>query len=162
MATMAAIDEFLSLKRIALVGVSRNEEDFSRVLFRELAGRGYDVVPVNPNAAEIEGRPCFSNVVSIEPHVQGVLVMTPANLSASVVKDCADANISRVWLHRGAGLGAVSPEAVALAKTHKMTVIDGECPFMFLKDTAWFHNFHRGWRKITGRYPLAAQALLSL
>ena len=43
---------FLGARRIAVVGVSRNEKDFSRYVLRELARRGHDVVPVNPALAE--------------------------------------------------------------------------------------------------------------
>lgn len=46
--TRTEINDFLSHRRIALVGVSRNPQDFSRAVFRELATRGYEVVPVNP------------------------------------------------------------------------------------------------------------------
>ena len=49
MALRARIDDFLSRKRLALVGVSRNPQDFTRSMFREFRRRGYDVVPVNPN-----------------------------------------------------------------------------------------------------------------
>ena len=56
--TRAEIDKFLSNHRIALVGVSRNPQDFSRAVFRELTARGYDVVPVNPlSLAEVSGIP---------------------------------------------------------------------------------------------------------
>ena len=44
MATLDEIRDFLSLKRIAVVGVSRNPKDFTRSLFREFVRRGYDVV----------------------------------------------------------------------------------------------------------------------
>ena len=56
------IQEFLGQKRLAIVGVSRKKQDFSRVLFREFQKRGYDVVAVNPSAQEIDGLPCFASV----------------------------------------------------------------------------------------------------
>jgi hypothetical protein len=40
------IEDFLSQKRLAVVGVSRQPEDFTLGLFRESCRRGYDVVPV--------------------------------------------------------------------------------------------------------------------
>ncbi len=51
MTTRREIDGFLALKRVAMVGVSRDPRDFSRMLFREMKKRGYDMVPVNPGAA---------------------------------------------------------------------------------------------------------------
>jgi predicted CoA-binding protein len=49
-----AIDSFLKLKRIAFVGVSRKEADFSRALWKEFRERGYNLIPVNPNAGTID------------------------------------------------------------------------------------------------------------
>ena len=49
MASKQAIDSFLSCRRIAVVGVSRDPKDFSRAVFRAFVERGYDAVPVNPN-----------------------------------------------------------------------------------------------------------------
>jgi predicted CoA-binding protein len=41
MASKQAIDSFLSCRRIAIVGVSRNPKDFSRAVFRAFVERGY-------------------------------------------------------------------------------------------------------------------------
>ena len=60
---------FMGQKRLAIVGVSRNPQDFTRVLFREFLKQGYDVIPVNPNATEVEGRKCFARVGDINPGV---------------------------------------------------------------------------------------------
>ena len=53
------IAEFLAQKHIAMIGISRNPKDFSASLFRELERRGYDIVPVNPKASEVMGRPAL-------------------------------------------------------------------------------------------------------
>lgn len=55
--SMNDIHDFLVLRRIALVGVSRDPKDFSRVLFREMCDKGYDMVPVNP--ALTDGGKCW-------------------------------------------------------------------------------------------------------
>ena len=55
--TVDDVRDFLAQRRIALVGLSRNPKDFSHVVFREMSRRGYDMVPVNPAAGELEGRP---------------------------------------------------------------------------------------------------------
>lgn len=151
--TQADIDDFLAHHRIAMVGVSRDPKDFSRVILRELSGRGYDVVPVNPLAPELDGRPCFSRVQDITPPVDGALLMTSPKDTGQVVRDCAEAGIGRVWMHRGAGRGAVNPEAVAFCKGHDMRVVEGHCPFMFLPNTPFFHRAHGFFLKLTGRYP---------
>src|SRR5512140_2187758 len=71
------VQEFLSSRRIALVGFSRNPKDFSRMLDRELRGRGYDVVPVHPEGGERDGRTCFPRVGAVQPPVDAALLLVP-------------------------------------------------------------------------------------
>jgi predicted CoA-binding protein len=153
MTNRQTIDEFLSLRRLALVGVSRNPHDFSRVLFRELRRRNYDVVPVNPQLSSAEGVPCCAQIREVTPKVDGALLLTPAAASAGVVEECASCGVGHVWLHRSGGPGAVSAKAVELCHQHNIAVVDGECPFMFLPGTGWFHRLHGLWRKRFGTSP---------
>ena|SRR6266545_202990 len=149
------IDDFLSRRRLAMVGVSRNPKDFSRVLLRELRARGYDIAPVNPQATEVEGLPCFAHVQDITPPPEGALLMTAAAVTGGVVRDCAAAGVPRIWMYRAGGKGAVHPEAVDFCRAQGIDVIAGECPFMFLPGAAWPHRLHGVLRKITGTYPRA-------
>lgn len=153
MTTRELIDDFLGQKRVALVGVSRNPKDFSRTLYRELQQRGYEVVPVNPQTTELEGQPCFARLQDINPPVEGALLVTSPEVTDKIVHDCAEAGISRVWLHRGEGIGAVSQSAVDFCQAHHIKVVPGFCPFMFLPQTAFFHRAHGFVMKISGRYP---------
>ena len=153
MASKQAIESFLSCRRIAVLGVSRDPKDFSRSLFRAFVERGYDVVPVNPNGGEAEGRPCARSLAGVAPPVEGALLLTPPSATAQAVRDCAEAGVRRVWMHRGGGAGAVSPEAVALCRERGIEVVDGECPFMFLPGAGWVHGVHRFFRRLGGRLP---------
>lgn len=153
MTTRERIDDFLGQKRLAIVGVSREPRDFTRLLFSEFVRRGYDVVPVNPAAGEIEGRRCFARVQDIAPPVDGVMLLTPPKKTESVVLDCAAAGVTRVWMYRAAGKGAVSQAAVLFCKANGIHVVPGYCPHMFWRDTAFFHRFHATLLKITGAYP---------
>lgn len=162
-ASLEIIEDFLAQKRIALAGISRNSASDSRRLFEELRERGYDVVPVTPNAAELEGQRCFRRVQDIEPPVQGVLVMTSPEVAETVVNDCVEAGIRRIWLYRGAtGEGSVSERALAVCKERAIAVVAGQCPFMFLPGSAGVHRFHGFVRKIIGRYPKHARASSNL
>jgi predicted CoA-binding protein len=147
------IREFLAQPRLAVVGVSHQPKDFSRMLFRELRSRGYDAIPVNPAAQEVEGTHCYARVQEIQPPVENALLMTSPAVTKVVVQDCAAAGIKRVWMYGPGSRRAVSPEAVAYCEAHGISVIAGECPFMFLPRGAWYHRLH-GWvQKIQGTYP---------
>lgn len=125
METMERIREFLGQHRLAIVGVSQKPAETSRALFREFRERGYDAVPVNPAAQEIDGQRCFARVQEIQPPVAAVLLMTSPAVTESVVRDCAEAGIPRVWMFRGAGVGAVSAEAVSFCESKGISVIPG-------------------------------------
>ena len=154
MTTLAQIEKFLRHKRLAMVGVSRDPKHFSRGLFQELRRRQYDVVPVHPDASEIEGVACCRSVEEIAPPVEAALLMTAAGVTAGVVRQCHAAGIREVWLYRAVGAGSVSPEALEFCAANGMSVIAGECPFMFLPESAWFHRLHGFCRKALGAYPI--------
>lgn len=147
------ISAFLGHKRIAAVGVSRNPQDFTRLLVRELIRRGYDIVPVNPGSTEMEGRPSYSAVSEIQPPVEAALLLTSPAATEEVVRDCASSGVGLVWMYRGGGTGAVSQAAVDFCREHGMRVIAGECPYMFLPKAGFPHRVHGLLRKIAGSYP---------
>ena len=153
MVSRKTIDEFLSGKRIAMVGVSRNEKDFSRMLYRDLEKFGYEMIPVHAEAGEIEGKPCVRKLQEITPPVDGALLMTKPAVTDDVVKDCVQADVKRVWMYGAGGPGAVSKPAVEYCQANGIDVVPGECPYMFLQQAGWFHKFHGFLVKIAGKYP---------
>jgi uncharacterized protein len=156
MTTIRDVEDFLALKRIAMVGVSREPKDFSRNLFREMCLRGYDMVPVNRVATEIEGRESFQCLQAVRPAVGGALVMTPAFETIRVVRECVETGIDRVWIYRAGGAGALSAEAIALCREKEIRVVEGHCPFMFFQGTGFPHRVHGFFLKLSRRYPAAA------
>lgn len=150
--TLETVQAFLSVKRLAMIGLSRDPKHFSATLFSELIRRGYDVLPVNPRATDVLGHPCFVRVQDIQPPVEAALLMTSSDVTDSVVADCAKAGIRRIWLYSAGHGGASTPSAVAFCKARGIEVIAGECPFMFFPHNG-FHAIHGLVNKIIGRYP---------
>ncbi len=148
-----AIRSFLAQRRIAVIGVSRSPKGFGAVVFREFLKKGYDVVPVNPNAAEVEGVRCFARMQDIEPRPDAALVILPASAMEPAIKDCIEAGVKRVWLFGTSGPRRVEPRALEACRNNQVDVVPGYCPFMFLPDTAWFHRAHGWFAKLTGSYP---------
>jgi uncharacterized protein len=133
---------FLAARRIAVVGVSSNEKDFSRAVMRELLRRGHDVVPVHPAMEEVEGRTCWARLQDVSPPPDAALLMTPPAATEQVVRDCAEAGVGRVWMHRGGGPGAASEAAVAFCEAHGIAVVRDLCPFMALPGASFPHRLH--------------------
>lgn len=155
--SLETIEDFLAQKRIAMIGISHDSANFSSILFEEFCRRGYDMVPVNPNLPEAQGRHCFARVQDINPPVDAAILMTSPAVSEVVVRDCAEAGIQRVWMYRAFGEGSVSAKALEFCNRRGIRVVPGQCPFMFLPNAETGHRIH-GWiRKITGRYPIHAR-----
>ncbi len=153
MTRMEDVRDFLAQKRFAFAGVSSRPADFSRALFREFKTRGYEPVPVHPEAAEIEGGRCFTHLRDIQPPVDSVLLMTPPTVTNLLVRECVEAGIKRVWFYRAGGQGALTASALEICEANGIRTVPGECPFMFLDGTPWFHRFHGLVKKIVGAYP---------
>lgn len=153
-----AAAEFLTHQRIAVAGVSRDAQQPANLIYRRLRDAGHEVFAVNPGADEVEGDPCFHAVAELPAGIDGMVVVTPAAESASVVRACAVAGIPRVWLHRGLGPGSLTDEAVTAGEEAGLAVIPGGCPNMF-GDTS--DPAHRGMLRVlqaTGKVPRCADA----
>lgn len=153
----ARINDFLAGKRLAFVGLSTDLRDFSHAVLDGFLAHDYEVIPVHPGVSEIRGMQTFARVQDVPAKLYGAFVMTPPAASASVVRDCIEAGVPRVWLHRGAGQGSVSDEAVRLCEEAGISVVAGRCPLMFLDRPGFPHRLHRGLLKLVGRFPRRAE-----
>lgn len=151
--TIAAINHFLSAKRIAVIGPSRSRNDYSRLLFRELLKHGYDAKPVNPNAEELDGVKCFKNIKEIDPAPERALILLPEDKTEQAVLDCAAAGVRDIWLHRHIAGGVSDTRAIYRAEESGLNLITGFCMFMFLPRASWFHKLHRNVMKLFGLFP---------
>src|SRR6187549_3123771 len=97
------IKEFLDQKRIAVAGVSRNQNHHpvGNLIYRRLKNSGHDMFAVNPNMQNYEGDRCYSDIQSIPGGVDAVVIITRPEITEQIVKDCHEAGVRRVWIHEG-------------------------------------------------------------
>ena len=145
-----AVEEFLALGRIAVVGASDRKENFGRTVYTELKAHDHEVVAVHPTATTVDGDPAYPDLAAVPGQVDGVVVMVPAVESSEVVRACVDRGVRHVWLFRGAGTGAVSEEALGVCREHDIAVVAGACPLMFLEPVGLVHRIHRNFRHLNG------------
>lgn len=69
-----AINDFVSGKRIAIVGASRSGKKFGNSVATELKARGYQVFLVHPEVKEIGGERTYPNLAALAGQVDGVWV----------------------------------------------------------------------------------------
>jgi uncharacterized protein len=149
MTTRAAIDEFLGLKVLAVAGASRDTKKFGYAVYHELKNTGHTVYPVNPNAETIDGDRCYPNLAALPGVPDGLVIVTPAAQTEQLVRDAAQAGIRHIWLQQG----AESTAAVQFCQQNGLSVVVGECIFMYGANSAWFHKAH-GWvNTLIGKAP---------
>jgi len=142
-----AIEEFISKKRIAVVGVSRNPGKFGNSVLAELTTRGYEVYPVHPRAEEIGGVRCHPSLTALQGTVDAAVVCIPRAAVESVLREAAAIGLKNVWIQQG----AESPAAVALGQALGLSVVAGKCILMYAPPVGGFHGFHRTVNRLFGR-----------
>ena len=150
------VDDFLAQKRIAVAGVSHDNthHPVGNLIYRRLKRTGHDVFPVNPHMQSFEGDRCYPNVQSIPGGVDGVVIITRPAVTEQIVRDCGDAGVRRVWMHRSLAKGSsVSPEAVEYCRQRGISVIAGACPMMYGPGVDFGHTCMRVFMKLTGGLP---------
>jgi predicted CoA-binding protein len=150
------VHEFLAQKRIAVAGVSRDNghHPVGNLIYHRLKKTGHDVFAVNPHMQSFEGDPCYPDLQSIPGGVGGVVIITRPETTESIVRDCSDAGVRRVWMHQSAVKGtSVSPEAVRYCREHDISVIAGACPMMYGPGVDLGHTCMRWLLKLTGGLP---------
>lgn len=168
---MSTIDnlaqDFLAQKRIAVAGVSADREDAANLIYKTLKDRAYIVHAVNPHIDSFLGDPCYPDVFSLPEKPDGIVIVTRPAVAEDLVRQCAMAGVSRVWLHSALGtnprflkkvaasITSVSAEAVRLCEENGIAVIPGSCPMQFLGADLG-HMCMRGFLRATGALEIAA------
>jgi predicted CoA-binding protein len=148
MVTLNKIEEFIASEPIAMVGVSRNPKKFGFTAFRELKEKGMNVLPVNPHAQEIHGVKVFPDVTALPDEVKALIIMTPKNQTAGVVKEALAKGVKQIWLQQM----SESKEALKELEGTDINLITNECILMHYKPHS-IHKFHMMLKKFFGRFP---------
>jgi hypothetical protein len=147
------INDFINNKNIAMVGASQDKKNWGNMLLCALKMKGYTVYPVNPNIKEVDGEKCYSNVKELSKDITNVIIAVPPKITEQIVKECKEAGIKRVWMHKGGhGTGAVSEEAIKFCKENGIEVVYGLCPMMFFPPVGG-HKVHFWIKSIFGTLP---------
>ena len=99
-------------RSIAMVGLSANPMRPSHFAAIYLANRGYDIIPVNPRANRILGRPCFPTLGAVERPVEVVDIFRPSPHVPAIVDEAIAIGAKVVWMqfgviHEAAAQGAL-------------------------------------------------------
>lgn len=117
----SSIKDFLAGSPHAVVGASRDPSKIGNRVFQVYLQTNRPAYPVNPSAIQIEGHQAYPDLASLPQPVHGISVITPPQISESIVEQAGALGIKHVWFQPG----AESPHAVARARELGMNVISG-------------------------------------
>jgi uncharacterized protein len=148
------VHDFLSQKKIAVVGVSDKRETGCNLNYKKFKENGYTVYAVNPRIDSYDGAPCYPDLKSIPEKPDAVFILANPRVTDQIVQQCVEMGIRYIWMHcmmgtrpgLAPGMTSVSPSAVEMCNANGIAIIPGSCPNQFLKPDLG-HAMMRGlWR----------------
>ncbi|AEH24374.1 CoA-binding protein [Pyrococcus yayanosii] len=121
-------------KKIALVGASKNPAKYGNIILHDLLGKGFEVLPVNPNHEDIEGLKCYKSVKELPKDVDVIVFVVPPEVGIQVAKEAIEAGFKRLWFQPG----AESEEIRELLESHGVEYSFGKCIMVETSDRKMF------------------------
>ena len=117
------IRNFLLLKKVAVIGISRSESKAAHFVPKYLSENGFDIIPVNPNSNEILSKKCYKEIADVEGEIDIVDLFRPSEDVLPFVRDAIKKNPKVIWLQEGIH----NEEAENLAKEHGIDIVFNRC-----------------------------------
>lgn len=117
------IKEIYSLKNVAVIGLSKNQEKAAHFVPKYLAENGYNIIPINPSADEILNKKCYPSINDVDESIDIVDVFRPSDQVLPFVKDAIKKKPKVIWLQEGIH----NTEAEELARKEGIKVVFNRC-----------------------------------
>ena len=89
-------------KVYAVVGASNDPKKFGSKIYELFKKGGFEVYPVNPNREEIQGDKAYSSLSELPKKPFLVSVITPPDVSQTIMHEAIKAQIENIWFQPGA------------------------------------------------------------
>jgi len=117
------IRNILSLKKVAVIGMSKNSSKAAHYVPKYLSENGYDITPVNPTAEEILGKKCYDSVSEIDEEIEIIDMFRPSDQVLPFVQEAIKKKPKVIWLQEGIH----NIEAEELARKQGIQVVFNRC-----------------------------------
>jgi len=117
------IKQIFTLKKIAVVGMSKHSTKAAHFVPKYLFEQGFDITPINPNADEILGKKSYPDILSLDHPVDIVDIFRPSEDVLPFVEDAIKKKPKVIWLQEGIH----NIEAENLAREHGIDVVFNRC-----------------------------------
>ena len=117
------IKDVFTLKKIAVIGMSRHSIKAAHFVPKYLSEQGFDITPINPTTSEILGKKCYPDISSVQHSIDIVDIFRPSEQVLSVIPDAIKKKPKVIWLQEGIH----NAEAEKLAMKEGIIVIFNRC-----------------------------------
>jgi predicted CoA-binding protein len=117
------IRSILSLKKVAVIGMSKHSQKAAQFVPKYLSENGYEIIPVNPTTHEILGKKCYSEISEVQDEIDIVDIFRPSEQVLPIVKDAIKIKPKVIWLQEGIH----NTEAEELARNAGIKVVFNRC-----------------------------------
>ncbi|MCY9588511.1 CoA-binding protein [Paenibacillus chitinolyticus] len=108
---------------IAVVGLSDNPERVSHMVSAAMKSRGYEIIPVNPNADVILGGKSYASLSDIPGNVDIVNVFRRSDQVVPIAEEAVRKGAKVLWLQQG----VYNEEAAEIAQRGGLKVVMDRC-----------------------------------
>ncbi len=99
---------------VAIIGASADRRKFGNKAVRAFLRQGYDVRPVHPTLATVEGLRAYRSVTDVPGRIDLVSMYVPASVGLPLLEAIADRKPAELWVNPGAASPALLARARAL------------------------------------------------
>jgi len=117
------IKDVFTLKKIAVIGMSRHPIKAAHFVPKYLSEQGFDITPINPTTNEILGKKCYPDISSIQHAIDVIDIFRPSEQVLSVIQDAIKKKPKVIWLQEGIH----NEEAENLAREHGIDIVFNRC-----------------------------------
>jgi predicted CoA-binding protein len=121
-------------RHIAVVGLSRYVDKPARRIPSYLAAKGYDVIPVNPNADRLLGRTSYDTLGQVPDPLDLVVVFRPSSDAGAIVLEALERpEAPAIWLQQGIRAddeierareaGRIAVQDLCVYRVHRFTAV---------------------------------------
>jgi len=120
----ADLRRFYGMKNIAVVGMSNTKGKAANYVPKYLIDHGYNIIPVNPNSAEVIGRKSYQSASQVTQNIDILNIFRPSKDVPDIVNDALKKEgIKVIWMQEG----IYSEEAERAAREKGIEVVYNRC-----------------------------------
>ena len=102
------------MKTVAVIGASNVRSKFGNKAVRAFVQRGYEVFPINPHEAKVEGLSAYKSIKDLPVRPEMVTVYVQPQVLVGILPEIAAKGCDELWLNPGADSEEVVAEAERL------------------------------------------------